>query len=355
VSSARRYRVAVIGCGRPEGSEGATGFGMAHMHAQSYRAMGRCELAAAADIRPENAAAFAARWGDVVPYQDYRAMLAEVRPEIVSVCAWGHLHAEMVVACAAAGVRAIHCEKPMATTWGDARRMVAACERAGAQLTINHQNRFRPPYLVARNLVREGAIGELRSVQGTSSNLTNSHWVDLLFFYNDDTPAAWVLAQIDGPPGPADAGPPREERAVCSFQFVNGVHALLLTGAGAEIGCASRLIGSAGSIEVHGRAPRVRVQRKRDGVWRSIEVHDGPEWQPALDRAIADLVAALDEGREPELSGRRALQTAEVIFAAYESSRRRGGVDLSSMNADTPLPLPPTPGDPPKELLKPLS
>jgi predicted dehydrogenase len=323
-----RYRVAVIGCGRPEGTPGATGFGMGHMHAQSYQETGRCDLAAAADIRQENVDAFAARWGSVAPYRDFRLMLAEAQPEIVSICAWPHLHAEMVVACAEAGVKAVHCEKPMATTWADAKRMVEACAQAGTQLTINHQNRFREPYRVARDLVRSGAIGELQSLQGTSSNLLNSHWIDLLFFYNANLPARWVLGQIDCRCPPETGSGHREDRAVCYFQFVNGVHALLLTGSDAEIGCTTRLIGTEGTIEVHGQAPRVRIQRRRDFGWRSLDVPDGPDWQPVLDRAIADVVAALDEGREPELSSRGALPSTEVIFAAIESSRRRSRIDL---------------------------
>jgi predicted dehydrogenase len=301
---------------------------MGHMHAQAYRETGRCELVAAADIVPENGAVFAARWGAPAIYVDYQAMLAEARLEIVSVCTWPPLHAEMVIACAEAGVKAIHCEKPMATTCDDARRMAAVCERSGTQLTINHQNRFREPYRVARDLVRQGAIGELRSLQGTSSHLRNSHWLDLLFFYNEETPAASVLAQIDRPRGRTDYGEPQEEQAICSIRFANGVHALLLTGPEAQIGCAYRLIGTHGTIEVHGQPPRVRLHRKHDASWRTLDVPDDPDWQPPLDRAIGDVVAALDAGRESELSARLALQTMEVICAAFESSRRQGRVDL---------------------------
>jgi UDP-N-acetylglucosamine 3-dehydrogenase len=334
------YRVAVIGCGRPEGTVGATGHGMGVMHAVAFERTGCCAIVAAADVRCENGAAFVERWPDAVPYLDYREMLAEARPEIVSICTWPHLHAEMVIACAEAGVKAVHCEKPMAKNWTDARRMVEACARAGKQLTINHQNRFREPYRVARDLVRGGAIGKLQSLQGTSSNLFNSHWVDLLFFYNDEAPVEWVSAQIDVGTVGASNGELREDRAVCSFQFVNGVHALLLTGPEATIGCGSRLIGTEGSIEVHGRAPRVRVQRKGVDGWQTIDVPDGPDWQSPLDRAIADVVAALDEAREPELSGQRALQSMEVIFAAYESNRRWSRVGLPLLREDAPPSMP---------------
>ena len=129
---------------------------------------------------------------------------------------------------------------------------------------------------------------------------------------------------------------PEEEQAICSVRFANGVHALLLTGRDTEIGCVHRLIGTDGRIEVHGRPARVRVQRRRDAAWRSIDVPDGPDWQPPLDRAIADVIAALDESREPELSARWATQTMEVIFAACESNRRRGRVDLPLVIEEPP-------------------
>ena len=53
--------------------------------------------------------------------------------------------------------------------------------------------------------------------------------------------------------------------------------------------------------------------------------------------AIEDLVDALNTGREPELDGRKALQATEVIFSAYESSRRRARIDLPLDITDSPF------------------
>ena len=69
----------------------------------------------------ENAQALAEKHGGAKVYADYRALLTEQRPDVVSICTWPHLHREMVEAAVAAGVTAIHCEKPMAPTWGEAR------------------------------------------------------------------------------------------------------------------------------------------------------------------------------------------------------------------------------------------
>ena len=57
----------------------------------------------------------------------------------------------------------------------------------------------------------------------------------------------------------------------------------------------------------------------------------------AVQKGIVDLVEALRDGGEPELAGRRAYRAAELTFATYESSRKRGRVDLPLEIEDSPL------------------
>src|SRR5688572_7493505 len=135
---AERYRVAVIGAGRPRKTEGSTGFGMARSHVHGYLETGVCDLVAVADIARENAEALVVVYGGTAQvYTDYQEMLERERPDIVSVCTWPHLHAPMVLDAASADVRAIHCEKPMAPTWGEAKAMHRAAVQKGVQLTFN--------------------------------------------------------------------------------------------------------------------------------------------------------------------------------------------------------------------------
>ncbi|MBN1400933.1 MAG: Gfo/Idh/MocA family oxidoreductase, partial [Anaerolineae bacterium] len=156
------YRVGIIGCGRPRSEPGATGYGMSHAHALGYEASPDAEIVALADIVLPNARAFQTEHGGERLYTDYHEMLAQERLDIVSIATWPHLHAEMVIACAEAGIKAIHCEKPMAPTYGEARRMVAVCVERGVQLTFNHQRRFGPPFRRAKELLQSGAIGQLQ-------------------------------------------------------------------------------------------------------------------------------------------------------------------------------------------------
>jgi UDP-N-acetylglucosamine 3-dehydrogenase len=328
---AGQYRVAVIGAGKPRTEEGHTGFGMAHMHVHGFLETKRCELVAVADIQQTNAEDFAARHGGTAQvFADYREMLAAAKPDIVSVCTWPHLHAPMVLDAIAAGARAVHCEKPMASTWGEARAMHRAAVEKGVQLTFNHQRRFLEPFRLARDIVRDGLIGELRRIEGCCADMIDwgTHWLDMFFFYNEETPAAWVLGQIDSREEKKIFGLPVENQGLCQVKFENGVRGLLFTGYDSDIGCANRLMGTDGVLEVHNQAPHVRVKGVVHKEWRTYETLEGIHGNAAFDRAAADVVRSLDTGEEPELSSHKAIRATEVIFATYESSRRRGRVDL---------------------------
>jgi len=336
---AEQYRVAVIGAGRPWRTEGSTGFGMSHVHVHGYEKTGKCRLVAVADINRENAEVFASQYGNAAVHTDYQEMLKQERPDIVSVCTWPALHAPMVIASAEAGAKAVHCEKPMATTWGEARQMVEACQRAGTQLTFNHQRRFLAPFRVARDLAHDGTIGELRRLEAACGDMYDwgTHWIDMCFFYNQETPATWVLGQIDAREPRTIFGVSLENQGLCEFKFENGVRALIFTGDDHDIGASNRLIGTEGVIEVHNEAPHVRVRGRGEGQWRTVDTPEGLHGNQAIDKGIADLIAAMEQGREPELSARKALRATEVIFATYESSRRRGRVDLPLTIDDAPL------------------
>jgi len=72
----------------------------------------------------------------------------------------------------------------------------------------------------------------------------------------------------------------------------------------------------------------LRVWGKKQKGWQVIPTAEGLHSEDMIRRGILDLISSLQTKREPELAARRALQATEVIFAVYESSRRRGRVDL---------------------------
>jgi UDP-N-acetylglucosamine 3-dehydrogenase len=264
---------------------------------------------------------------------------------VVSICTWPSLHAEMAIAAAEAGVRAIHCEKPMAPTWGEARRMAQAARARGATLIFSHQRRFEAQFRAARRLLGEGAIGELLGMECHCSNLFDwgTHWFDIMNFYNGDTDVRWVMGQVDLREGRRVFGALVEDQGLSHFRYANGVWGLLVTGPGAGIGCSNRLIGREGVIEVgvplgEGRRVPVRVKGRGDAEWRVPDISgDGPGPRGSVAAATADMLRCLEAGGEPELSATKALRATELIFATYESARRRARVDLPLEIDDSPL------------------
>jgi UDP-N-acetylglucosamine 3-dehydrogenase len=110
------------------------------------------------------------------------------------------------------------------------------------------------------------------------------------------------------------------------------VYGLLMMGEDESIGAEHRLIGTKGVIEVDW--PVVRVRGKGDKKW---ETHGGKASKAPVTDGVLEIVDALRTGRESALSAKKAYAATEVIFAAYESSRRRGRVDLPLEIDDNPL------------------
>jgi len=320
---------------------------MADAHAEAYKAIRGAKIVACADIKQENAEVFAKKYKVPNTYLDYHEMLGKEEIDLLSICTWPHLHAEMVIAGAVAQVKAILCEKPMSDNWGDARLMAQECERRGVVLTFNHQRRFGAPFQKARELIRAGEIGEVQSVQAAVPNMYDygTHSIDLCSMLALDVPVKWVLGQVDYRQENLFFGAHCENQALAQWEYVNGVLGLATSGPGGRlIGCHNKAVGTEGEVEVgpHGEgAPVLRIRKwkgPKAGQWKAIDCQgEGLHGGEYITRAMKDLVDSLQKGREPELSARRALSATEIIFACYESSRRRARIDLPLTIQDNPL------------------
>jgi len=327
-----KYKVAVIGCGRPWRTENATGFGMAHRHMAGYRNSGKCELVAVADLKPENAAAFVKEWNPAArTYADYVEMMRKEKPDVVSVCLWPHLHAQVVCDIAPLGLRAIHCEKPMDIHWDSAMRMHQLCEQRGVQLTINHQRRYNKPFLKAKELLDAGAVGAIQRMDAAWGNFADSgtHWLDMLFYFNNETPAQWALGQIDIRGARRVFGALNEGQGVLTFHCQNGVRATMFSGKDhPDLGCFIRISGDKGVLEITTADPWLRLHQLDRPGWEVFNTGESIHDDAAIYRGIDNLLECLETGATPLLSSKNAIRATEIIFAAYESSRRRGRVDL---------------------------
>ena len=97
---------------------------------------------------------------------DWQEVVARKDIDIVDVSTPGDSHMEIAIAAARAG-KAVFCEKPLANTVRDAERMLAAVEKAGVVHMICHNYRRAPAVMLARQLIAEGQLGDIRHYRGT--------------------------------------------------------------------------------------------------------------------------------------------------------------------------------------------
>src|SRR5688572_3780488 len=108
----RASKAAVIGCGQ-----------IAPDHLSFYRESGMATVVAVSDVRAGAMAWFLTQYPGLRAFRDYRAMIKETKPDVVSVCTWPQHHLEIVRSIAQLGVKGILCEKPMALQMSDVEEM----------------------------------------------------------------------------------------------------------------------------------------------------------------------------------------------------------------------------------------
>jgi len=342
----QRLRAVVIGCGT--GGEGKAGVhSIGYLHGETYRQSSEVELVAAADLNEANAGNYAAEFGLERTYGDYREMLAKEQPDLVSVCTWPPLHAEMVIAAADSGARGIWCEKPMALSLGEADRMLDACARSGANLVVNHQRRYLPRFAEAKRLIADGAIGDVLTIHAGIDDWDilswGTHWIDMYRFLLGERDCEWVVAQVDARNQTRKYGHLVEDHTLACFAFAGGVHGFLETGRAVPNAPAIRISGKDGIIDIlessfTERGKELRYLSSATNGWVEPDLQEDAEcFSSATSGLLADLVTWIEGGPEPAVSGNGARKTTEMIMAAYDSARRGTIIDLPLAATDFPL------------------
>ena len=338
------YRVGIVGCtgiaSAPARalSHPVLGTVAPHSHAAGYDQAPATEVVAVCDLLPERTQDFVAkwqqRWPGITQYQDYREMLARERLDIVSVVTSDHRHADITVDAAEAGARAIFCEKPLATSLADADRMIAAVEKRGVFLSVDHSRRWQPQWYEARAAIRNGAIGPVRTVVGRLGGAramlfrNGTHLMDAICFFADGEPE-WLTARYDddfagyGPRYAGDGGhDPSTDPGACIFLlFSNGARAFYIGSQNAASGF---------EIEVTGEKGRIRLG---NAVAAEIETADGVQPLPEASATVSGSAAAIEElialvegrGTLPQISGPYdGRRVVEILIAAVQSAADGG-------------------------------
>lgn len=324
----RKYRAGIIGCGA-----------ISRAHASCYKESGRTDLVAVADINIEALKKFSTEFSVSSTYTDYREMLDKEDLEIVSVCTWHDTHAEITIAAAERGISGIICEKPMATSLGQADAMLKTCEENGTKLTVAHVNRYVPVYAETRRLIKEGAIGKPEIIWSrTEGKLLNwgTHLIDLARYWLDDPETEWVIGQVERKTERYEHRLRIEDLCVGLICFSGGTRLILECGLPGVSGNSFSVYGTEGFIIPSKKPPILRSPKKG---WQEMDLlrdeykmkRDPILPYPAeMDLMLLEELLAWMEGRthDHRCSGTKAHNTVEIMMAIYESLRTKGVVHI---------------------------
>jgi predicted dehydrogenase len=176
---------------------------------------------------------------------EFRDAIADPRVKAVALATPHSLHVDQISAVAALG-KPVWCEKPLALTYAEAARAIAACERAGVVFGLGNNKRCFSSMRELKRVVSDGLIGEVMHVEG---HFCNEHSTRVKGGWRDDpreSPGggmtgaglhvldafvnlAGPIAQVDarlfsrkGPPDPRDV-------AAAMIEFKSGATGLMAT------------------------------------------------------------------------------------------------------------------------------
>ena len=148
-----KVRLAIVGCGT-----------ISQLNAPGYLAHERCEVVALCDPVPERARAKAAEWG-ISPrvYADYDDVLADPGVDAVELLTPTFLHPRQIIDGLAAG-KHVSCQKPAAGSVAEMSAIAEAARAADTLFRTTENFLYYPPIVKARELIEQGAIGEVSMV-----------------------------------------------------------------------------------------------------------------------------------------------------------------------------------------------
>jgi predicted dehydrogenase len=133
-------------------------------HVAAYERSKKTKLSAAVEVNEVNASLFQKNFNNIPVFKSVKEMMDNIPVDIVSISTTTESHYSVLKELVKYPVKAIFCEKPLSLDKGEARRMVSLCENAKILLAVNHTRRWEANFLLARKMVQEGKIGELKAV-----------------------------------------------------------------------------------------------------------------------------------------------------------------------------------------------
>ncbi|MET0322978.1 MAG: Gfo/Idh/MocA family oxidoreductase [Duganella sp.] len=332
----RKLRFALVGCGR-----------IAHNHfAALDRHADRCELVAVCDVDPVALDRAVTRTG-AAPFDNLDRMLAGADVDACIITTPSGLHPEQAVQVARAG-RHVITEKPMATRWEDAKRMVAACDAAGVRMFVVKQNRRNATLQLLKRAVDKKRFGRIYMV-----NL-NVFWTRPQAYYNSApwrgtwefdggafmNQASHYVDLIDWIIGPVESLQAYtatlardievEDTGVISLRWRNGALGSMnvtMLAYPHNLEGSITVLGEKGTARIGG----VAVNEVQQWEFADADADDALVAQASYATASVygfghplyydNVIAVLRGEAEAETDGREGLKSLEVLIAAYRSAR----------------------------------
>jgi predicted dehydrogenase len=311
-------------------------------------------------------------------FLDYRKLLDDVKPDVVSICPrWLDEHHAMAMAAVDRGIH-VYIEKPFCRNLAEADEIVDACQRKHVKLAIAHQTRYSPKIEVVKKLIADGAIGDVLELRGRGKEdrrgggedlwVLGSHVFDLMRTFGGEATRCYAtLSQAGKPvvagdikPGNEALGPLAGDEVSAMFDLSSGAKGYFASrrnmgGGDGRFGL--QIFGSRGIIEVlTGYLPSVKLLKdpawspgRGDAKWQNVTTAgiDQPEplkpaggpLHPGNVAALEDLLDAIEQNREPKCGVLDARATVQMISAVFESHRVGGPVKMPLENRQHPLEL----------------
>jgi predicted dehydrogenase len=160
----RKYKAAIIGCGRIGGFLDSPVDKKIVTHAHAYKASNRFELTSCCDLDTETVSNFISRWGKKIRgYINYDELLKKEELDVLSICTDTKTHAPLLLkALSKDGLKVIICEKPL-VEYADELKMVYGAIKANPKkrIVVNFTRRYDPNLNVVEKIIKNGEMGRL--------------------------------------------------------------------------------------------------------------------------------------------------------------------------------------------------
>ena len=317
---------------------GVVGLGMGHNRAVLISRTPGARLVAVCDLDEARCRRTAAATGCAWT-QDYKELLARDDIDVIQVMVPSGMHARFGIEAARAGKHVVT-TKPIEVTLEAADRLIAACREAGVMLAVDFEYRYIPAVAKVKRAIDAGAFGKLvlgevslkwyRSQayydasgwRGTwkydgGGSLMNQtvHDIDVLLWWMGRP--RWVVGHTSINTHKIET----EDLGMAMIEFENGAKGRIL-------GTTTHPVQRPVVKEVHGDKLGASIVGDEltwfvpEGASAPDIPYDGPA------NIVEDVVGALNEGRDPLVTGEEGRRSLELITAIYRSAAERRPVEF---------------------------